>query len=215
MRNIDRSIANLKTVETKTKNQILAANKRAQRGDPSRQKQAQREVREFARELIRHRKTTARLVTSKAQLASVQMQVSEAFALRKIEGSIKASVGIMKDVNSLIRLPALAQTMRELSVELMRAGIIEEMAEEMLPAETDMLEDEEEEAEGEIDKVLGEILKDRMEKAGPLPSVPLPEKQKQQQVPAQQQQQMEEEEDEEDTEAMMDQMRNRLEALRS
>lgn len=210
MRKLDRDIAQIKATETKTKNLIIAANKRAQRGDPSRQKQAQREVRDFARELIRTRKAGARLVTGRAQLASVQMQVSEAFALRRIEGSIKASVGIMKDVNSLIRLPQFAQTMQELSVELMKAGVIEEMAGEMLPVDGDAFEEEEEEAEGEVDKVLGEILKDRMETAGPLPSVPLP--QKQQQVPAQQQA---EEEDEEDTEAMMDQMRNRLEALRS
>ena len=53
------------------------------------------------------------------------------------------------------------------------------------------------------DKVLGEILKDRLEKTGGLPSVPV---QKEAEV---------EEEEEEDTEAMMDQMRNRLEALRS
>lgn len=210
MRKLDRDIAQIKATETKTKNLIIAANKRAQRGDPSRQKQAQREVRDFARELIRTRKAGARLVTGRAQLASVQMQVSEAFALRRIEGSIKASVGIMKDVNSLIRLPQFAQTMQELSVELMKAGVIEEMAGEMLPVDGDAFEEEEEEAEGEVDKVLGEILKDRMETAGPLPSVPLP--QQQQQVPAQQQA---EEEDEEDTEAMMDQMRNRLEALRS
>ncbi|KAK4247116.1 Snf7-domain-containing protein [Corynascus novoguineensis] len=222
MRKLDRDIAALKQTETKTKNLIIAANKRAQRGDASRQRQAQREVRDFARELIRTRKASNRLVTGRAQLASVQMQVSEAFALRRIEGSIRAGVGIMKDVNALIRLPQFAQTMQELSVELMKAGIIEEMVGEVLPEDGDALaEGEDEEAEGEIDKVLGEILKDRMETAGPLPSVPLP----QQQVPAQQQpqllqqqqqqQQVEEEEDEEDTEAMMDQMRNRLEALRS
>lgn len=214
MRKLDRDIANVKGVETKCKNLIMAADRRAQRGEPSRQRQAQTEMRGLARELIRTRRAAARLVTSKAQLASVQMQVSEAFAMRKIEGSIKASVGIMRDVNSLIRLPALAQTMRELSEELVKAGIIEEMTQEILP-ETDLLEDEEEEAEGEVDKVLGEILKDRMEKAGPLPSVPVPQQPQQQHVPAQQQQQPEEEEDEEDTEAMMDQMRNRLEALRS
>ncbi|KAK3297628.1 Snf7-domain-containing protein [Chaetomium fimeti] len=215
MRKLDRDIAAIKQTETKTKNLIIAANKRAQRGDPSRQKQAQREVRDFARELIRTRKAGDRLVTGRAQLASVQMQVSEAFALRRIEGSIKASVGIMKDVNSLIRLPQFAHTMQELSVELMKAGIIEEMVGEALPDDADMLSEEEEEAEGEVDKVLGEILKDRMETAGPLPSVPLPQ-QPQQQVPAQKQQpQAEEEDEEEDTEAMMDQMRNRLEALRS
>ncbi|KAJ4306935.1 Vacuolar protein-sorting-associated protein 24 [Collariella sp. IMI 366227] len=147
----DVSIAQLRAVETKTKNFIVTANKRATRGDPSRQRQAQRDVRDFARELIRARKSTARLVTSRAQLASVQMQVSEAFALRKIEGSIKASVGVMKDVNSLIRLPALGQTMQELSVELMKAGIIEEMVGDMLPVDPEM-EDEEEEAEGEAEE---------------------------------------------------------------
>ncbi|KAK3946102.1 vacuolar protein-sorting-associated protein [Diplogelasinospora grovesii] len=207
IRKLDRDIAQVKAAEAKTKNLILAADRRAQR-DPSRQKQARKEVRDFARELIRTRKAQARLVTGKAQLNSVQMQVNEAFALRKIEGSIRASVGIMKDVNTLIRLPELAVTMNELSKELMKAGIIEEMVGENLPMDVEGEEEEEFEAEGEVDKVLGEILKDRMEKTGALPSVPLP------QQPVQQQPQQEEEE-EEDTEAMMDQMRNRLEALRS
>lgn len=214
MRKLDRDIAQLKTTETKTKNLIVAAHRRAQRADAGLQRQAQREVREFARELVRSRRAAGRLVTAKAQLASVQMQVGEAFALRRIEGSIRASVGIMRDVGTLIRLPELAGTMRELSVELMKAGVIEEMVGEALPEMDVLAGEEEEEAEGEVDKVLGEILKDRMEKAGPLPSAPLPQKQPPQQVPAQQQQ-VAEEEDEEDTEAMMDQMRNRLEALRS
>lgn len=203
IRKLDRDIAQVKQVETKTKNLILQADKRASR-DPARQKQAAREVRDFARELIRARRASARLVTAKAQLNSVQMQVNEAFALRKIEGSIRASVGIMKDVRALVSLPDLAITMRELSVELTKAGIIEEMTEDMMP-ETGALEDEDEEAEGEVDKVLGEILKDRMEKTGALPSVPA---EKEQPAAAA-------EEEEEDTEAMMDQMRNRLEALRS
>ncbi|KAK0652172.1 Snf7-domain-containing protein [Cercophora newfieldiana] len=205
IRKLDRDIASAKQAEMKTKNLILAANSRGQR-NPSQQKQAQKEVRTFARELVRTRKNTERLITSKAQLNSVQMQVNEAFALRKIEGSIKASVTVMKEVNSLVRLPQLAGTMQELSRELMKAGIIEEMVGDMLPEDTDLLEDEEE-AETEVDKVLGEILKDKIEKTGALPSVPLPQKE--------QPQAQAEEEDEEDTEAMMDQMRNRLEALRS
>ncbi|KAM5345737.1 hypothetical protein ACJ41O_011598 [Fusarium nematophilum] len=201
IRKIDRDIMTIKQVEAKTKNLILQADRRS-RNDPSRAKQAQQEVRDFARELVRARKTSSRLVTSKAQLSSVQMQVNEAFAVRKIEGSIRASVGIMKDVNTLIRLPELAGTMQELSVELMKAGIIEEMVEDSLPADGDMLM-EDDEAEGEVDKVLGEILKDRKEPK--MPVAPVPEPQKPQ----------EEEEEEEDAEAMMDQMRNRLEALRS
>ncbi|KAF5243870.1 hypothetical protein FAUST_2636 [Fusarium austroamericanum] len=201
MRKLDRDIQTVKQVEARTKNLIIQADKRGQR-DPSRSSQAQKEVRDFARELVRARKQSQRLVTSKAQLSSVQMQVNEAFAVRKIEGSIRASVGIMKDVNSLIRLPELAGTMQELSVELMKAGVIEEMVEDVLPADGDMLM-EDEEAEGEVEKVLGEVLKERKQPS--LPVAPVPEPQKPQ----------EEDEEEEDAEAMMDQMRNRLEALRS
>lgn len=127
------------------------------------------------------------------------MQVNEAFAVRRIEGSIRASVGIMKDVNSLIRLPELAGTMRELSVELMKAGIIEEMVGDSLPEDMDLLD--EEEAETEVDKVLGEVLKDRTAKlpAAPVTEEPAP-------VAA---------EEEEEAEASLDDMRSRLEALRS
>lgn len=199
-RKLDRDIANLKVVENKTKALIIQASRRAER-NPSQAKQAAQETRIFARELIRTRKTSQRLVTSKAQLNSVAMQVSEAFAVRKIEGSIRASVGIMKDVNSLVRLPELTGTMRELSQELVKAGIIEEMVGDSLP---DELEEEDEEAESEVDKVLGEILQDKMGKAGAAPVMPSPA-----------QEPVAEEEDEEDAEAMLDQMRGRLEALKS
>ncbi len=209
MRKLERDIAQVKRVEIQTKNLIVQADRRAAR-DPHRAKQAQKEVRDFARELIRARRTSGRLVTAKAQLSSVQMQVSEAFAVRRIEGSIRASVGIMRDVNTLIRLPELAGTMRELSVVLMRAGVIDEMVGETLPDGEDALV--EDEAEEEVDKVLGEILKDRMDKTGKLPAAPPAVA-----VPAEEEPEKvaEEADDEEETEAMMDQMRNRLEALRS
>merc|ERR1711900_81260 len=180
---------------------IIQANRRAQR-NPSQAKQAEKDIRIFARELIRTRKQHNRLVTSKAQLNSVSMQVTEAFAVRKIEGSIRSSVGIMKDVNSLVKLPELMGTMRELSQELVKAGIIEEMVGDSLP---DELEEADEEAETEVDKVLGEILTDKMSKVGATPNLPTPVKD----------QPVAEDEDEEDAEAMLDQMRGRLEALKS
>jgi len=67
------------------------------------------------------------------------------------------------------------------------------------------MEEEEEEAETEVDKVLGEILQDRMGKAGATPVEKVPE------VPVA----AEEEEEEEEEENMLDQMRGRLEALKS
>lgn len=201
IRKLDRDIAQLKVVENKTKTLIVNASKRAQR-NPSQAKQAAQETRIFARELIRTRKATERLVTSKAQLNSVALQVQEAFAVRKIEGSIRASVGIMKDVNTLVKLPELSGTMQELSRELMKAGIIEEMVSDSLPTDLEEAEDEEE-AESEVDKVLGEILQDRMGKVAATPDLPAP------------QEPVAVEEDEEDSEAMLDQMRGRLEALKS
>ena len=122
--------------------------------------------------------------------------------MRKIEGSIRASTGIMKDVNSLVRLPELTGTMRELSQELMKAGIIEEMVGDALPDDA-LLEGEDEEAETEVDKVLGEVLK--------TPEVPgtkvgvEPVAQEPTEVDA----------DLEEQEATLAQMRGRLEALKS
>ena len=128
------------------------------------------------------------------------MQVNEAFSVRKIEGSIKASTGIMKDVNSLVRLPELTGTMRELSQELVKAGIIEEMVGDSLP-DDQLMEGEDDEAEAEVDKVLGEILQGKLGQAKvaetSVDEEPVPE------------------EDLEEQEATLAQMRGRLEALKS
>lgn len=113
-RKLDRDIAQLRALEIKTKQFIVSASKRAQK-NPSQATQAANETRIFARELLRVRKQTARLNTSKAQLESVKMQVNEAFSVRKIEGSLRSSAGIMKDVNTLVRLPELTGTMHQLS----------------------------------------------------------------------------------------------------
>ncbi|KAF2418731.1 Snf7-domain-containing protein [Tothia fuscella] len=202
VRSLDRDIQNLRALEGKTKTFILQASKRAEK-NPSGAKQAAQETRIFARELIRVRKQSGRLQTSKAQLQSVAMQVNEAFSVRKIEGSIRASTGIMKDVNSLVRLPELTGTMRELSQELVKAGIIEEMVGDSLP-DNELLEGEDEEAESEVDKILSEVLKDKLPpsaaaKVDELPSAPTAA----------------EEVEDEDQEEMLAQMRGRLEALKS
>lgn len=123
------------------------------------------------------------------------MQVNEAFSVRKIENSMKVSTGIMKDVNTLIKMPELSGTMQELSQELMKAGIIEEMVGDML--ETNEMLDEDEEAEAEVDAVLGEVLKGKL--------APID-----QQMPALPTEQEEENEVED-----LEQMRGRLEALKS
>ena len=198
-RKLERDIRDLKLLEQKARQSIVSANKRGQK-TPSQAKQAASDTRLLAKEMIRIRKQSTRLATSKAQLQSVQMQVNEAFSVRKIEGSMKASTGVMKDVNSLVRLPELMGTMRELSQELVKAGIIEEMVGDSLP-DDQLMEGEDDEAEAEVDKVLGEILTGKLGKAGvierPVMEEPEPEQ------------------DLEEQEATLDEMRGRLEALKS
>lgn len=200
-RQLDRDIMQLKTLDTKTRQTIVSASKRAQK-NPSRAKQANIEAKTLARELVRVRRQANRLSTSRAQLQSVQMQVNEAFSMRKIQGSLQKSTGIMKDVNTLIRLPQLSATMHQLATELVRAGIIEEMVDDAIP-NNELLEDEEMEADEEVDKILQEILQGKLSQVEEVkPERPLEEPE-----PA--------EEEFEDPEAALAQMRGRLEALKS
>lgn len=64
----------------------------------------------------------------------------------------------------LIRTPEVAHTMQELSKEMMKAGIIEEMLDETMDSFEDT-EEMEEAAQSEIDKVLYEITKGEIGKA--------------------------------------------------
>lgn len=203
-RQLDRDITQLKSLDSKTRQFIVSASRRAER-NPSQAKQASNETKTFARELVRIRKQSARLSTSRAQLQSVQMQVNEAFSVRKIQGSLKKSTGIMKDVNTLVRLPELSGTMHQLSTELVRAGIIEEVVDDAL-TDNQLMEDEEEEADAEVDKVLQEVLRGKLTQAESVkPEQPVEEEP----APAA------EEEEFEDQEATLEQMRGRLEALKS
>ena len=130
------------------------------------------------------------------------MQVNEAFSVRKIQGSLKKSTGIMKDVNTLIRLPELSATMQQLSTELVRAGIIEEVVDDAI-TDNQLLEDEEEEADAEVDKVLQEVLRGKLTQVeGVEPEKPIEGEEQ----PV---------EEFEDQEATLEQMRGRLEALKS
>ncbi|KAF3913723.1 hypothetical protein AA313_de0205659 [Arthrobotrys entomopaga] len=171
-RQLDRQINDLERLETKTKATIKSASSRA-----ATRKNSQLEVRLLARELLRIRKQRTRLTTSKAQLESVGMQVREAFAVRKIQGSVKASTEVMRNVNSLIRLPQLTGTMEHLRKELLTAQIIEEMSEDMVPVEEEFEDDE---AEEEVDKVIAEIVGSKMantEVPADMPEVPIAEDQ--------------------------------------
>lgn len=111
-RELDKQLTGLSTAESKTKAMVKAA---AKRNDV-------KSARLLAKEIYKAKKQKERLHKSKAQLNSVSLQVDEAFALRKIEGTMKSSTGIMKEVSTLVKLPELMGTMNGLSQELMKVS---------------------------------------------------------------------------------------------
>lgn len=109
-RELEKQINSLSGSETKTKNMIKQV---AKRNDV-------KSARMLAKEMYKAKKQKQRLYRSRAQLNSVGLQIDEAFALRKIEGTMKSSTGIMKDMNTLIKLPELMGTMNALGQELVK-----------------------------------------------------------------------------------------------
>ncbi|XP_046382810.1 charged multivesicular body protein 3 [Ischnura elegans] len=121
----------------------------------------------LAKEVIRARKAIAKIYTSKAHLNSVQMQMKNQLATLRVAGSLQKSTDVMQAMQTLVRVPEVAETMRNMSREMMKAGIIEEMLEETMESIEDT-EELEEEAQEEVDKVLWEIT------AGQIGQVPAP-----------------------------------------
>ena len=70
-------------------------------------------------------------------------------------GALQKSTDVMKLVNKLMKLPEINQTMQSMSMEMMKAGIIQEMVNDAL--EGDDEEEVEEEAQEEVDKILFEL----------------------------------------------------------
>ncbi|KIK06654.1 hypothetical protein K443DRAFT_129598 [Laccaria amethystina LaAM-08-1] len=127
----------------------------------------------LAKEVVRSTKQKDRLSVSKARLGSIGTQLSQQVAMVKVTGSLQKSTEIMKLSNALMKFPQISQTMREMSMEMTKAGIMEEMLEDTF----DLDEDEEldTEADAEVDKVLFELTNGKLGQAGSvsteLPSV--------------------------------------------
>ncbi|KAH9006827.1 vacuolar sorting protein Vps24 [Lactarius hatsudake] len=135
----------------------IETNKLAKKGDI-------KSARILAREVVRSNKQKDRLSVSKARLGSIGTQLSQQLAMAKVSGSLQKSTEIMKLSNNLIKLPQISQTMREMSMEMTKAGIMEEMLDDALDVEED--EEVEEEADEEVDKVLFELTNGKLGQAG-------------------------------------------------
>lgn len=121
----------------------------------------------LAKEIVRSRKATTRIYTTKAHLNSVQMQMKNQLATLRVAGSLQKSTEVMQAMQRMVNIPEIAAVMRDMSKEMMRAGIIEEMLEETMESVEDV-EELEEEAQTEVDKVLWELTEGKLGEA-PLP----------------------------------------------
>lgn len=110
----------------------------------------------LAKEVIRARSACNKLYTSKAHLNSVTLQMKNQLATIRVAGSVAKSTEVMQAMQALIKVPEVAATMRELSKEMMKAGIIEEMMDETLDSMEDS-EELEDAADEEVDKVIKKI----------------------------------------------------------
>ncbi|XP_054015770.1 charged multivesicular body protein 3 [Hylaeus anthracinus] len=143
---LDRQVRAIQREEEKVKRSLKEA---AKKGDKD-------VCKILAKEIIRARKACNKIYTSKAHMNSVSLQMKNQLATIRVAGSVSKSTEVMQAMQSLVRVPEVAATMRELSKEMMKAGIIEEMLDETMDSIEDS-EEVEDEADEEIDKILWEV----------------------------------------------------------
>ncbi|OLY83613.1 Charged multivesicular body protein 3 [Smittium mucronatum] len=192
-RQLDRQVRNIEIEEQKTKKTIAELAK----------KKDLKSCRILAKEIVRSDKQKNRIIASKAQLNSISMELQRQLAMKKVAGTLHKSTVVMKTVNSLVKVPEIQRSMMEMSREMMKAGIIEEMTMDVIDALDE--EDLEDEVDQQVEQVLFEVTKGILGKAGSVNSNPalvnnpIPD----------------ELEDEEDDSVLdLDEMRNRLSALK-
>ncbi|XP_047466268.1 charged multivesicular body protein 3 [Mugil cephalus] len=194
MRVIDRQIRDIQREQEKVKRSIKDAAKKGQKDVCV----------ILAKEMIQSKRAITKLYASKAQMNSVLLSMKNQLAVLRVAGALQKSTEVMKAMQSLVKIPEIQATMRELSKEMMKAGIIEEMLEDTFESMEDG-EEMEEAAEEEVDKILFEITAGALGKAPSKVTDALPEMEPAGATAAS------EDESEEDIEAMQ----SRLAALRS
>ena len=118
----------------------------------------------LAKELVSSRKAVARINNGKAQLNSIQLSLTHQLANARVAGTLQKSTEVISSINSLVKFTEISATMQELSREMMRAGIIDEMMEETMDEVMRVDEDDmEEQAAAEVDKVLFELTAGKQE----------------------------------------------------
>ena len=195
--NLDRQINSIKREENKA---IRSLKESAKRGD-------RESSTLLAKEIINSRKAVNKLHTAKANLNSVQLQLKNQLATLKVSGALGQSAEVMKSMSALVKVPETQKAMMELSREMMKAGVIEEMLEDTMEGFTEE-DDMEDAAQAEVDRIILEITTGKLTEAPSAVKDTLPD-------PADDEDEEIREEAAAEGEEELEEMKNRLEALRS
>ncbi|KAF5836782.1 Snf7 family, partial [Dunaliella salina] len=115
----------------------------------------------LAKEIVRSNKAITRLTTNKAHMMSISNSLTEQLAMVRVAGALKKSTGVMTSMSKVIKLPEMQKTMMEMSKEMEKAGLIDEMVGDAVDGAVDG-EDIEEEMDEQINQVLDEIAGDTL-----------------------------------------------------
>eukprot|EP01104_Vermistella_antarctica_P017067 TRINITY_DN597_c0_g1_i1.p1 TRINITY_DN597_c0_g1~~TRINITY_DN597_c0_g1_i1.p1 ORF type:complete len:210 (-),score=71.15 TRINITY_DN597_c0_g1_i1:1394-2023(-) len=169
MRKLEREIKGIERAEAKVKMSIKQMSKK---GDMA-------SAKTLVRELVMSRKAKTRLYTARAHLNSVSMALTTQLATIRVTKCIQSSAEVTAAMNKLVTAPQVMATARQMSMEMDKAGILQEMLEDTLEMDED---DMEEEVEEEVEKVFLEITAGLMAPAASVPSADLPQAQQEQQT---------------------------------
>lgn len=158
MRGFERSLVKeqfkLQAEATKMKreaDQFLAAARRAaRRGDMA-------DARANAKLVVEARKTQDRLLAGRAQLNSVCMQMKGQAALVKVAGAMRVGSQVMESLQRAMSMPAIARTAREFAMEMDKAGLLQEMATDVMDDAMDMAGEAGDISDSEVDEVVASL----------------------------------------------------------
>jgi charged multivesicular body protein 3 len=169
-RKIDAQVRKIQREEQKA---VISAKQAAKMGDNV-------AVRMLAKEILGARKAVKRLITAKTQMNSIGMQLQQQASMLKLAGTMQKSTQIMAQMNQLSKVPELQAVVMNMSREMTKAGLIEEMMDETMESALDG-DISDSELDTEVGKVVEEVMQAKMQGAR-VGSSKIPEKQEQQQA---------------------------------
>ena len=113
-------------------------------------------VETLAKDIVRSNKLVERLYTAKAQINSVSMKLQNQVTMQTVTKAMGQSSQMMKSMQALVSLPDVRQAAMDMAREMEKAGLIQEMQDDMM----EMMDpdDMDEAVKEEVDKVTIDII---------------------------------------------------------